>query len=57
MHKVSMSVQEASRTYGVSDDLIYQLIGSNTIAAKRAGRKYLIPVEELEAWYEALPDA
>jgi len=54
---VSFSAQEAGAAYGVSPDTIRGLIHANKIAAKKSGTKYLIPAEELEAWFESLPDA
>lgn len=55
--KVAFSAREAAARYGLSTEKIYLLIQSNDIAAKKVGTKYLIPVEELDRWYESLPDA
>ena len=55
--KLAYSAQEAAAACGVSDDTIRNLIRSSHIAAKKVGTKYLIPADELKAWFESLPDA
>jgi excisionase family DNA binding protein len=54
---VAYSAREAGERYGLSADTFRNLIKANVIAAKMQGTKYLIPVEELDRWFESLPDA
>lgn len=56
-NKKSYSVKEAAEAYSVGDATIRDEIRAGRIAAKRLGRRIVIPQQALDEWIENLPFA
>jgi predicted site-specific integrase-resolvase len=53
--KKAYTIAEAATAYGVSPDVIRRHIKAGNIAVKYPTSKPVIPADELEAWFAALP--
>lgn len=53
----AVSRDEAAAMYGVSLNTIRRAIHSGALKARMVGPKYRIDVEDLAAWFDALPEA
>ena len=51
------TIAEASKISGLGRTLIYQLIGSGKLEARKCGAKTLIPADSLRAYLASLPRA
>jgi len=52
---IALTIPEAVKLSGLSRSGIYEALKSKTLKAKKAGRRTLIPVAELEAYLANLP--
>lgn len=50
VQKRAYSVEEVAEMFSISTDYVYQAIRRGEMAVTRAGRRLLVPVEEVEAW-------
>lgn len=57
MTAIAVDVAEAARMVGLDQTTVRRAINARELAAKRHGRKILVPVAALEEWMNALPDA
>jgi excisionase family DNA binding protein len=55
--KLAYSPDEAAEKVGVCRDVIFAEIKGRRLAAKKSGRRTLIPADALLAWMQALPNA
>lgn len=53
----TITVKEAARRTGLSEDTIYDEIHQLKLPAKRRGRQIIIRFADLEKWYDELEDA
>ncbi len=53
--KIAVSVKEGARRLGASESYIRSQIRKGNIVARKFGAKVLIPVEELEKYFNDLP--
>jgi excisionase family DNA binding protein len=53
--KMAISIAEAANLSGVGRTTIYQAIGRGDISVKKAGRRSLILLTDLQRWLEGLP--
>jgi excisionase family DNA binding protein len=53
--KLFVRISEASQMMGIGRSSIYKEISASRIKVKKAGRKTLIAVSEIRAWFENLP--
>ena len=53
----AMSRKAAAAAYSISTWTVDELIASGQVQAKRAGRRVLVDVESMKAWYKSLADA
>lgn len=54
--RLAYTVPEAAEAVRLSVDSIQKAIRQNEPATKRYGTKPLVPVAELQRWFESLPD-
>lgn len=54
--KEAYTVQEASKTYGVSPDVLRSHIKAGNLAVKYPSSRPIIGADELRNWFNALPD-
>jgi len=52
-----LSVETARARYGLGTTLLYSLIASGQIAARKCGRRLLIDADSADAYFAALPRA
>lgn len=52
---IAVTVPEAVKLTGLSRSRLYECLQAGVITAKKAGRRTLIPFEELEAYMASLP--
>lgn len=55
MTPIAVTIPEAVKLSGLSRSAIYEALKLQTISAKKAGRRTLIPFSELEAYLANLP--
>jgi excisionase family DNA binding protein len=55
MTPIAVTIPEAVKLSGLSRSAIYEALKLQTILAKKAGRRTLIPFSELEAYLASLP--
>lgn len=53
----ALTIPEAVRRYGVGRSTLYKLMGDGSLPARKVGKRTLIPVADLEAWFASLPGA
>ena len=53
----AVSIRTAAEMYDVSTDMIRAAIRSGDLDGKKAGSRWLIPLEALTRWFDALPEA
>jgi excisionase family DNA binding protein len=51
----ALSVEEAAKAAGVGRTLLYEHIRGGRLTARKAGRRTIITVDELDAWLRTLP--
>lgn len=51
-----VSIPEAARQMGLSRSSLYKEINAGTIKVKKCGKRTLIAVQDIHAWYDALPE-
>ncbi len=49
---LALGAEEARRVINVGRNEFYRLLASGEIRGKRVGRKWIIPVSELERWLQ-----
>jgi excisionase family DNA binding protein len=54
---LAVSIVEAARRAGVSRSFIYAEISCGKLKIRKAGRRSLISVQDLEEWFSSLPKA
>lgn len=52
---ISLPVTAAAESVGVSRSYLDQAIKAGDLVAHKAGNKVLVDVEDLRAWFKALP--
>lgn len=52
---ISVTIPEAARLLGIGKTMLYNEIAAGRIEARKAGRRTLVSVAVLKAWFEALP--
>ena len=52
---IAVRIPEAVRLSGMPRSAIYEALKNKSLIAKKAGRRTLIPVAELEAYLASLP--
>jgi excisionase family DNA binding protein len=52
---ITVSIDQAARLAGIGRTLLYQEISKGRLRARKAGRRTLIPIQELDVWLNALP--
>lgn len=52
---IAVTIPEAVKLTGLSRSRLYECLQAGVIAAKKAGRRTLIPFAELEAYLASLP--
>lgn len=57
MTPLMASIEQASHMLGLCRATIYGEIGAGRLLAKKCARRTLIPVEEIQRYLAALPDA
>ncbi|MGC4964267.1 helix-turn-helix domain-containing protein [Gordonia sp. DT101] len=55
--KLAYSTTEAGKLVGVSKQTIERAIKAGDLMAKRIGTRVVVPANELQEWFEALPYA
>lgn len=56
MHRpIAITIPEAVRATGLSRSALYVALKEGTLSARKAGRRTLIPVNDLEAYLANLP--
>lgn len=50
MEKLAVTISEARKLTGIGRNSLFKLVQTGEIRAKRIGKKWLIPVAELERW-------
>jgi excisionase family DNA binding protein len=53
--RMFVSIAEAARMMGIGRSTLYSQIGEGQIAVRKAGKRTLIAVAEIEAWFSRLP--
>lgn len=53
----AVQVKTACQLYDLSRDVIVAAIRSGDLPAKKAGTRWLIRLDDIEAWFNNLPDA
>ncbi len=48
--KICMSPAETAEALGISKSMIYMLLRENKLPYVKVGKRYLIPISELEMW-------
>ena len=48
--RICMSPAETSEALGISKSMIYKLLRENKLPCVKVGKRYLIPISELEIW-------
>ncbi len=51
------SIKSAAADYDLSPDMIRKAIAARELPAKKVGNAIRIDVDDLDAWFKALPDA
>lgn len=54
-HPIALTVPEAVKASGLSRSALYEAMRRGDVAARKAGRRTLIPFEDLEAYIASLP--
>lgn len=54
---ISVSIADAAALVGLDPTTIRDAINKRSIPAKRHGRRILVKVSDLEAWFDSLDDA
>jgi excisionase family DNA binding protein len=54
---LALTVAEAAKAIGLSRARFYVELSEGRISGKKVGARTLIPVESLQAWLAALPEA
>ncbi len=54
--RLYVRVKEACKIMGMGHTALYNEINEGRLPIKKAGRKTLIAVKDIHAWFEALPD-
>lgn len=57
MNPISVSIREAASMVGLDPTTIADEINKRRLPAKKSGRRILIKVADLEAWFDGLDDA
>lgn len=52
---IAYTLPDAARVVGLSERFLRDAITAGDLAARYAGRKVLIPADELRAWVDAMP--
>ena len=50
MERLTISVPEMAKKLGISRSIAYELVKSRNFPALRIGKRFIIPVAELEKW-------
>ena len=53
----AVSIRTAAEMYDVSADTIRAAIRSGLLDARKAGSRWLIPLDALTHWFDSLPEA
>lgn len=53
MEKLGFSIAEVAKLLGVSRPTVYALINNEKLPTFHAGRRVIIPAEQLKQWIEA----
>jgi excisionase family DNA binding protein len=53
----AVGIDEAARLAGIGRTLLYQEISEGRLRIRKAGRRTLIPIQELDAWLNSLPQS
>ena len=51
-----VSIPEAARRMGLGRSSLYKEINAGTIKVRKCGKRTLIAVQDIHAWYDALPE-
>lgn len=54
---LAISISEACKWSGLGRTSIYQAISRGDLRVKKAGRRTLISLDDLRAWFSSLPEA
>jgi len=54
--RLYVRVAEATRMMGMGHTSLYKEIGEGRLPIKKSGKKTLIAVKDIRAWFDALPD-
>lgn len=57
MNKLTATIAEASAMTGLSRSSLYRAFAAGRLSPKKCGKRVLIPVADLTAYVESLPDA
>ena len=55
MHKISVTIPEATELSGLGRSSIYKLFKEGKLTPRKAGKRTLVLVEELEDYIRSLP--
>jgi excisionase family DNA binding protein len=55
MHKISVTLRQATELSGIGRSSLYKLFKEGKLTPRKAGKRTLILVEELENYLKALP--
>ena len=55
MHKLAVTLREASALSGLGRSTLYKLFGQGRLTPRKVGKRTLILVSELEAFMASLP--
>jgi predicted DNA-binding transcriptional regulator AlpA len=55
MHKIAVTLPEATALSGIGRSSLYKLFNEGKLVPRKAGKRTLILVEELEAYVTSLP--
>ncbi len=54
--KLFVRISEAAKIMGIGRSSLYKEIGAERIRIKKSGKKTLISMSEIEAWFDGLPE-
>jgi excisionase family DNA binding protein len=57
MELLAISIVEAARRSGLGRSTIYEAIARGELKVRKAGRRSLILIDDLQAWLARLPEA
>lgn len=55
MKPISITIRDAVQTTGISRSALYEALKRGDLSARKAGRRTLIPIADLEAYLASLP--